>query len=139
MATDKILINVEALINAPVEKVWKAWTTPADIIKWNHASDDWHSPSATNELRAGGKFNYRMEAKDGSFGFDFEGTYEDVKTHQHIAYTIGDRKVNITFTSEGNATKVTEVFEAEIQNSIELQTNGWQAILDNFKKHVEAN
>jgi uncharacterized protein YndB with AHSA1/START domain len=137
---DKTKITVESTINAPVEKVWKLWTLPEHITKWNYASDDWHTPKAENDLRVGGKFLSRMEAKDGSFGFDFGGVYDEVKTNELIAYTIGDgRKVKVIFTNQGNTTKVTETFEAESQNSIEMQKNGWQAILNNFKKYAESN
>jgi uncharacterized protein YndB with AHSA1/START domain len=133
-------ITVEATVKAPVEKVWKIWTLPEHITKWNAASDDWHSPFAENDLRVGGKFLARMEAKDGSFGFDFGGTYDQVKTHELIEYTIGDgRKVIVHFTPNGNETKVTETFDAENTHSIEMQRGGWQAILDNFKKYAEAN
>jgi len=133
-------ITVENTIKAPVEKVWKCWTEPVHIKKWNNASDDWHTPSAENDLRVGGKFNSRMEAKDGSFGFDFGGVFSEVKLHQVIAYTIGDgRKVKVIFSGNGNETKVIETFEAESMNSLEMQKTGWQAILDNFKKYTEAN
>ena len=133
-------ITVETTINAPIEKVWKLWTTPGHITKWSNASDDWHTPFAENDLRVGGKFLSRMEAKDGSFGFDFGGIYDEIKTNKLIEYTIGDgRKVIINFTNDENETKVVETFEAESTNSIELQRGGWQAILDNFKKYVEAN
>ncbi len=134
------VITVEATINAPVEKVWSFWTLPEHITKWCAASDDWHTPFAENDLRTGGKFLSRMEAKDGSFGFDFGGIYDDVKTNELISYTLGDsRKVNIMFKSEGNSTRVTESFEAESQNPVEMQKGGWQSILDNFKKYTEAN
>ncbi|MEX2592617.1 MAG: SRPBCC domain-containing protein [Anditalea sp.] len=137
--TEKTSITVETNINAPVEKVWKIWTEPKHITKWNSASEDWHTPRAENDLEVGKKFLSRMEAKDGSAGFDFEGVYEDVKTHELIAYTLGDdRKVRIIFTSEGNSTKVTETFDAENTNPIEMQQSGWQAILDNFKQYVES-
>jgi uncharacterized protein YndB with AHSA1/START domain len=140
MATDKTAITVETTVKAPVEKVWEHWTKPEHIIHWNNASDDWHSPKAENDLRTGGKFLYRMEAKDGSFGFDFGGVYDEIKTNELIAYTIGDgRKVKITFSGNGNETKVTETFEAENTNPLEMQKGGWQAILDNFKKYSEAN
>lgn len=133
-------ITVESTVNAPVEKVWKFWTSPEHIIKWNNASEDWHTPSAMNDLRVGGKFLSRMEAKDGSFGFDFGGVYDEVIPNNTIAYTMGDgRKVKITFLSQQNTTKVVEAFHAETQNSIDLQRNGWQAILNNFKKYVESN
>jgi uncharacterized protein YndB with AHSA1/START domain len=139
MSETKISITVEATVNAPVEKVWKIWTTPEHIMKWNNASDDWHTPTAENDLRVGGKFLSRMEAKDGSFGFDFWGIYDDVITNKRITYTMGDnRKVEIIFKSEGNTTTVTETFEAENENPVELQQQGWQAILNNFKKHAES-
>jgi uncharacterized protein YndB with AHSA1/START domain len=138
--TTKTLITVEATINAPVEKVWKYWAGPEHITKWCNASDDWHAPKAENDLRVGGKFSTRMEAKDGSFGFDFGGVYDDVKTNELIAYTMGDgRTVKVIFKGEGNTTKVVETFEAETQNPVEMQQGGWQAILDNFKKYTEAN
>jgi uncharacterized protein YndB with AHSA1/START domain len=139
MATsEKTLITVEAKINAPVEKVWKLWTEPQHIIKWNNASDEWHTPKAENDLKEGGKFLSRMEAKDGSFGFNFEGTYNEVKPLELIRYTLADdREVKIIFKGEGKTTTVTEIFEAENQNSIEMQQMGWQAILNNFKKYVE--
>ena len=134
----KTIITVESKINAPMEKVWKLWTTPKNIVKWNHASDDRHSPRAENDLRAGGIFNYRMEAKDGSMGFDFGGIYKKVKTNELITYTLGDnRKVRIDFTGSGNETKIVETFEAENVYSIEQQQGGWQSILDNFKKYAE--
>jgi uncharacterized protein YndB with AHSA1/START domain len=133
-------ITVENTVKAPVEKVWQFWTSPKHITKWNNASDDWHTPFAENDLRTGGKFLSRMEARDGSFGFDFGGVYDEVKTNELIAYTIGDgRKVKITFLPAGKETKVIETFEAENMNSIEMQRGGWQAILDNFKKYVESN
>lgn len=138
--TGKTQITVETTVKAPIEKAWEAWTTPKDIICWNNASDDWHTPAAENDLRPGGKFLYRMEAKDGSFGFDFSGVYDEVKPNEHIAYTIGDgRKVEVAFTSNGSETKVVETFEAEAEHSIEMQRSGWQAILDNFKKYAEAD
>ena len=137
---DKTIITIAATVNAPVEKVWAFWTGPEHITQWNHASDDWHTTSATNDLRVGGAFSAHMAAKDGSFGFDFGGVYDEVVTHQKIAYTLGDdRKVDITFSGNGNATEVVESFEAETENSVELQRGGWQAILDNFKKYVEAH
>jgi len=136
--TDKTAITVETTIKAPIEKVWQLWTEPEHIVHWNNASDDWYTPKAENDLRVGGKFNSRMEAKDGSFGFDFEGVYDEVKTHELIVYTIADgRKVNITFSSKEGKTLVTEVFEAENTHPIEVQKGGWQSILDNFKKYAE--
>ena len=137
---NKTSITVETTVNAPVEKVWKYWSAPEHITKWNNASEDWHSPRAENDLRTGGKFFTRMEAKDGSFGFDFGGVYDEVRTNELIDYTMGDgRKVSVTFTGRGNETKIVETFEAEDTHSIEMQQGGWQAILDNFKKYTEAN
>lgn len=131
-------ITVESTVHAPVETVWKYWTEPTHIKRWNSASDDWHTPFAENDLRPGGKFLTRMEAKDGSFGFDFGGTYDEVKLHEVIAYTMGDRrKVKITFKGKENAAEVIETFDAETENPIEAQRQGWQAILNNFKKYVE--
>ncbi|MFB9842528.1 SRPBCC family protein [Mucilaginibacter ginsenosidivorans] len=137
--TEKTLVTIEAVVNAPVEKVWELWNNPKHVTQWNHASDDWHSPSAENDLRVGGTFLYRMEAKDGSFGFDFGGTYDDVTPNKRLAYTIGDgRKVEVLFDGHGNSTKITSTFEAENQNPVEMQRGGWQAILDNFKKYAES-
>ena len=138
--SNKTEITVEATINAPVEKVWKYWTSPEHITQWNNASDDWHTPRAENDLRPGGKFLARMEAKDGSFGFDFWGIYDVVETNERIEYTLGDdRKVKIEFRDLGNATQVIELFEAETVNSVELQKGGWQSILNNFMRYVEAS
>jgi len=137
---NKTVITVETLVNTPVGKVWEYWTEPEHITKWSYASEDWHTPHAENDLRPGGKFSSRMEAKDGSFGFDFGGIYDAVKTNEYIEYTIGDgRKVKINFTEEGDKTKIVESFEAENTNPEEMQKAGWQAILNNFKKYVEAN
>lgn len=136
---NKPVITIEATVNAPLEKVWNYWTMPEHITKWNSASDDWHTPKAENDLRTGGKFSARMEAKDGSFGFDFWGIYDIVTTHELIEYTLGDdRKVTISFTPAEGGIKVVESFEAESTNSLELQQGGWQAILNNFKKYTEA-
>lgn len=138
MNTNQSVITVEAIVHAPVEKVWEYWTAPDHIAKWNNASDDWHTPYAENDLRAGGKFVSRMEAKDGSFGFDFGGIYDEVRAQEFISYTLGDgRKVEITFIPQDNDTKVIEVFDPETTNPIEMQREGWQAILNNFKKHAE--
>ena len=135
----KTEITINTLVKAPVNVVWKCWSTPEDIIKWNHASDDWHTTLAENDLKVGGKFLSRMEAKDGSFGFDFGGIYESVIPNQLIEYEIGDgRKVKVEFKENGNNTEIIEIFEAEQQNSIEMQREGWQAILNNFKKYVES-
>jgi uncharacterized protein YndB with AHSA1/START domain len=133
-------ITIETTINAPVEKVWNYWTSPEQIVKWNSPSPDWHTTKSENDVRNGGKFSSRMEAKDGSFGFDFGGTHDEVKTNERIASTLGDgRKMSVIFKSEGNTTHVTETFDPENQNPVEFQKAGWQAILDNFKKHVEEN
>ena len=139
MATiDKAIITVEALINAPVAKVWKLWTDPKHIINWNNASDDWHTTKVENDLRVGGKFLSRMEAKDGSTGFDFTGDYKKVDYLKQIEYAIADgRKVQIRFASNGNKTTVTETFEAEQENPVELQQSGWQSILNNFKNYAD--
>jgi uncharacterized protein YndB with AHSA1/START domain len=135
----KTVITVENTINAPVEKVWEYWTKPEHITQWNNASDDWHTPRAENDLRVGGNFVSRMEARDGSFGFDFGGVYDAITTNEYIEYTLGDgRKVTVTFTAGGITTKVIESFEAESTNPIEMQKGGWQNILDNFKKYTEA-
>lgn len=137
---EKTIITVENTINAPVEKVWEYWTKPEHITKWNNASAQWHTPRTENDLQVGGSFSSRMEAKDGSFGFDFGGVYDAVRENEYIEYTLGDgRKVKITFTANGNNTKLVESFEAETSNSAELQQGGWQAILDNFKKYTEEN
>jgi len=135
----KTKITVEAFVNAPLNTVWESWTAPQHIVKWSFASDDWHTTKAENDLRVGGTFSSRMEAKDGSFGFDFEGVYDEVETNKLIAYTLGDgRTVKIKFTDTGNETHIAETFEAETVNSEELQRDGWQAILNNFKKYTES-
>ena len=132
-------ITVEVTVNAPVGKVWEAWTKPEHIVKWNFATDDWYSPWAKADFREGGSFSARMEAKDGSMGFDFGGIYDVIRNNEFIEYTMGDdRKVQVEFSSSGNQTKVVETFDAENTHSLELQKNGWQAILDNFKKYVES-
>jgi len=137
---NKTKITVQTNINAPVDKVWKFWTDPQHITKWNQASDDWHSPSAQNDLRTGGKFSVRMEARDGSTGFDFGGEYDQVKINELIGYTMDDgRKVTVRFIPNGNETKVEETFDAEDTNSHEMQKNGWQAIMNSFKNYVERN
>lgn len=135
----KTIITLETTIEAPVDVVWTCWTTPEIIMRWNHASDDWHTPAAVNDLRPGGQFTYHMAAKDGSFGFDFGGTYDEVEHHKRIAYTLGDgRKVEIDFSSPGEVTHIRESFETEDMNPVDLQRSGWQAILDNFKKYTES-
>lgn len=133
-------ITVRSTIKAPAEKVWNFWTSPEHIKKWNSASDDWHTPFAENDLRVGGKFSSRMEARDGSFGFDFGGVYDEVIVNKRIAYTLGDdRKVTVDFKEHGGETEVVETFDAEDTHSLEMQQGGWQAILDNFKKYTETN
>ena len=137
--TERTTITVEATVNAPVEKVWESWSQPEHITQWCNASDDWHSPYADNDLRTGGKFKTTMAAKDGSFSFDFGGTYTDVKEHRFMAYTMDDgRKVSVTFDDRNGVTHITETFEPEAINPIEMQQGGWQAILNNFKKYTEA-
>jgi len=133
-------ITVSTTVNAPVEKVWKCWTEPEHLMQWNSASDDWHTPSATNDLREGGTFTARMEAKDKSAGFDFGGTYSKVDPLKEITYTMSDgRKVQVLFHSKGAVTEVIETFDAESENSAEMQRAGWQSILDNFKKYTESH
>ncbi len=139
-ANSKTSIRIEALVNAPVDKVWNYWNQPEHVTQWNNASEDWHTPKAENDLRTGGAFTYRMEAKDGSFGFDFGGIYDEVKKHELISYTMSDgRKVKTTFEAQGNTTRVTTVFDAENENPAEMQKQGWQAILNNFKAYTEKN
>lgn len=134
----KMRVTVQAVIQAPVEKVWRYWSEPEHITKWNQASETWHSPVSENDLRVGGKFLTRMEAKDGSMGFDFSGVYDVVELHEKISYTLGDgRKVDITFTDQGAETNVVEIFDVENTHSIEMQQAGWQAILDSFKRYTE--
>lgn len=131
-------IYIETKINAPVEIVWSLYTKPEHIVNWNNASEDWHTPKAENDLRVGGSFLSRMETKDGSAGFDFTGTYNKVEQYELIEYTMDDgRKVAVTFAESGNETDVRVTFDAETSNSIEMQRQGWQAILDNFKSYVE--
>ncbi len=135
---EKSYISINATIDAPVEIVWKYWTTPEDIVKWNNASDDWHTTRSENDLKTGGTFLSRMEAKDGSAGFDFGGVYNEIRINEYIEYTIGDgRIVKIIFTASGNQTILVESFEAENTHSLEQQRNGWQAILNNFKNYTE--
>ena len=136
---NNVLITVSVNVETPVSKVWKYWTSPEHIMQWNNASDDWHTPHAENDLRAGGKFSWRMEAKDGSMGFDFSGVFDEINVLQLIRYTLDDnRKVTIEFTGSGNSTRIAETFEAETENSIELQQHGWQCILKKKKKHAES-
>jgi uncharacterized protein YndB with AHSA1/START domain len=137
--TDK-KVTVETVVKTPIEKAWKFWNDPKHITKWYYASDDWHAPYAENDLRVNGKFKTTMSAKDGSFSFDFEGTYTAIQENKLIEFTIADgRKVKITFSDLGKETKVVETFETENTNPVEMQRGGWQAILNNFKKYTEAN
>ena len=135
---EKTIITVEATVNAPVEKVWTNWTSPEHIVKWNSPSPDWHTPRATNDLRPGGKFNSRMEAKDGSMGFDFEGIYDEVRMNEYIEYHMSDgRQVKTWFNSKDGSTSIKTEFDAETQNPVEMQKSGWQAILDSFRSYSE--
>ncbi|XWN37219.1 MAG: SRPBCC family protein [Balneola sp.] len=134
------IITIDSTINVNSEKVWNYWTEPDHITKWNFASDDWCCPSAENDMTIGGTYKARMEAKDGSFGFDFEAVYDEIIEHKKIVYTIADgRKVTTTFEKIDGLTKVTTTFEAESENPIEMQRDGWQAILNNFKRYSEKN
>lgn len=131
-------IAVEITIAAPIEEVWRAYTTPDDIKQWNAASDDWHTTDVAVDLRVGGAFSSRMEAKDGSLGFDFDGTYTNVVEHQFIEYSFGARMAQVEFAKGSNGVQVTVTFDAEPGHTEERQREGWQAILNNFKRHVEA-
>ena len=131
-------ITIERVVNAGLENVWNAWNNPEDIKQWNNASDDWHTTASTVDLREGGKFSSRMEAKDGSSGFDFEGTYTRVIPEKSIAFRMADdREVSVEFIQRADGVLVKETFDAETENPPEVQREGWQAILDNFKRHVE--
>jgi uncharacterized protein YndB with AHSA1/START domain len=130
-------ITIEKRVQAPVEAVWRAWTTPADIVQWNTASAEWHTTKASVNLRVGGPFSSRMEAKDGSMGFDFAGTYTTVDAHRLIEASFGDRVLRVEFEAGPDGVTVRETFDAEPTHSIEQQRDGWQAILDNFARHVE--
>lgn len=131
-------ITVQVTVNAPVEKAWTVWNEPDHITQWCTGSPDWHTPRADNDLRVGGTLHSRMEAKDGSAGFDFVGIYTDVKKHKTIAYTMDDgRTVSISFSTNGKTTTIVETFDAENENPVELQREGWQTILNNFKSHIE--
>lgn len=133
-------ISIETVVNAPVDSVWRAWTTPDDIVQWNAANVEWHTPNATIDLRAGGSFNYRMEAKDGSMGFDFTGRFTKVVENHVIEFVMDDdRVVMVEFVTAANGVTVRETFDAESENEAEMQRQGWQAILNNFAKHVESN
>lgn len=137
---NKESITVETTVNAPVKKVWEYFSLPEHIMQWNNASNDWFTPRSENDFKEGGKFVNRMEAKDGSMGFDFSGTYDKIVQNESIEYTLADgRKVRIKFASEGGGTKMTETFDAETSHPADMQKSGWQAILDNFKKYTESN
>lgn len=131
-------ITIDTLVKAPIDRVWQAWTSPADIVQWNAASDDWHTTRAEVDLQVGGAFCSRMEAKDGSMGFDFEGTYTTIIPHELLECTFGDRQLLVEFIEESEGVRVRETFEAESTHSVEQQREGWQAILDRFARHVEA-
>jgi uncharacterized protein YndB with AHSA1/START domain len=144
--TNTARITITTFVNKPLPLVWKCWTDPAHITGWNAASDDWHCPKASNDLRAGGRFSSTMAARDGSFSFDFEGVYDDVQDpgsrqgQARIAYTMADgRTCEVLFAEKEEGTLVTESFDAETQNPVEMQRAGWQAILDRFKAHAESN
>lgn len=131
-------ITVETTVAASMENVWRAYTTPEDIKKWNAASDDWHTTAATVDLRVGGAFSSRMEAKDGSMGFDFAGTYTNIVKHQLIEYSFGDRTAQVEFADSPQGVKLRVTFDSEPSHSVEQQRDGWQAILNNFTRYVEA-
>jgi uncharacterized protein YndB with AHSA1/START domain len=135
--TTKPRITVTTDVNVPADKAWHCWTTPECITQWNFASDDWHCPSAISDLKEGGIYKARMEAKDGSFGFDFEGTFSKIIPQKQIDLTFGDRSSTVTFDGHGDHTHITQTFDAESEHPEEMQRQGWQAILDNFKKHAE--
>lgn len=130
-------IVVESMVRAPLAHVWRVYTTPKDIVQWNAASEDWHTTSSTVDLREGGVFSSRMEARDGSMGFDFEGTYTRIVEHERIEYVFGDRIAEVTFVEDENGVRVRVMFEAETEHPEEMQRQGWQAILDNFARHAE--
>lgn len=136
----KTVLTVNTVIKAPLEKVWEYFTTPHHIIQWNNASADWHTAKASNDIKKGGIFSFTMAAKDGSMSFDFDGTYNEVIEMQLLEYTLSDgRKVDVHFSANHHETVVMEAFEAEAENSFELQQQGWQAILNNFKLYTETN
>ena len=133
-------IQIETTVSAPPQKVWTYWTRPEHITKWNFASEDWQCPTAANDLRVGGRYIARMEAKDGSFGFEFSATYDEVIDLKKIIYTMDDdRQATTEFQALGDKTKVTTIFDAENQHPLEMQRDGWQAILNNFKSYTEGN
>ncbi len=131
-------ITIKTIINAPIEKVWDYWSKPEHVTKWAFASNDWEAPYAENDLRTDGRFKTTMAAKDKSASFDFEGTYTNVKDHEHIEYVMSDgRTVKTVFTQTPTNEEIIQTFDPESENSLEMQRSGWQAILDNFKKYVE--
>ena len=133
-------IAIDATINANAQKVWDYYTRPEHITKWNFADPSWHCPKAENDMKVGGKYSARMEAKDGSFGFDFEATYDDIVEGKSFKYTMPDgRVVDVDFVPKGDKTDLTIVFDSESQNPVEMQQAGWQSILNNFKNYVESN
>lgn len=140
METLKPAITIKTTVNAPIEKVWKFWSEPEHVMNWNTPSPDWHTPKAENDLRTGGQFSFTMAAKDGSFSFDFGGTYTEVVPNKTIAYEMSDgRKVDVQFEKEGDSVAIVETFDPENVHDPEFQRQGWQAILDNFKNYTEAN
>lgn len=133
-------ITIHTKVSADIQKTWDYYTDPKHIIRWNFASDDWQCPIASNDMRIGGKYSARMEAKDGSFGFDFEAIYNEITEGKGFVYTMpDDRQVNVYFQSQGNLTEIRIIFDAEKENAVDLQKNGWQAILNNFKNYVESH
>lgn len=133
-------ITIHTKVSADIQKTWDYYTDPKHIIRWNFASDDWQCPIASNDMRIGGKYSARMEAKDGSFGFDFEAIYNEITEGQGFVYTMpDDRQVNVYFQSQGNLTEIRIIFDAEKENAVDLQKNGWQSILNNFKNYVESH
>jgi uncharacterized protein YndB with AHSA1/START domain len=137
MANNKI--TIKATVSADKQKVWDYYTQPEHITKWNFADPSWHCPTATNDMRVGGRYVARMEAKDGSFGFDFDAVYTEINSGENFTYEFGGRYATIEFKAANGQTEVMVIFDPETENSIELQQSGWQAILDNFKKYVETN
>ena len=135
MDTQKI--KVSTTINTPVEKIWDSYTNPKHIVNWNFADPGWHCPGAENDMRVGGTYKARMEARDGSFDFDFEAVYTEITKGKHFTYEFGGRIATVQFKDEGNQTLVTVSFDPESENPVDLQKAGWQAILDNFKKYTE--
>jgi uncharacterized protein YndB with AHSA1/START domain len=137
MSSEKI--KTQATVSATKDKVWDYYTLPEHIIKWNFADPSWHCPAATNDMKVGGRFVARMEAKDGSFGFDFDAVYTEINPQENFTYEFGGRFATVQFFEKNGQTNVIVTFDPETENSIELQKNGWQAILDNFKKYTETN